>query len=529
MANLHRAFAPHIPGKVAFKQVDKTATVDASIAFTLAGVGKNLEHCMLDETIVFTLTAVAEVFPLKATLDAPIAITLASAVDVIKTATLDATIPFTLAGQTKYGSNATLDATIPLTLAAIGKIPLDGTLNRQLSEITNMSLAGAGTVPSKGTLAETLQLTLAGQAILNNASLDASVFTLTLASTTTQLSRLLGIATMPAFTGDAILEGPANNSVTFPAFTGISTSHGENIFVGIGIMPAFTGQATTGHSSNTLLPSFTGSAVVANGNTYISMTTLPPLIGDAVLEPDLGARSDTLLPSFTGTSEVVSVSGATSVVNLPAFTADSVALAGVEHIGVATLPSLIGDAVLQSGQFIISVTTLPAFTGSAITSNGIPLVHTTHVFNTENMAATEYSNYDFLAMAMFNGIPVGIGATGVFELSGSDDDGVDIDIDVLSGFSNLGTEDLKRMSNVYLGYKSAGDIQVQVTIAGEPAVRTYTVAKISNTSEIKRGRATPGHGLNSRYWQVGVKNVLGSDLELDDLDLYVEQFNRKVQ
>ena len=161
--------------------------------------------------------------------------------------------------------------------------------------------------------------------------------------------------------------------------------------------------------------------------------------------------------------------------------------------------------------------------------NGAALITTTHVFNTENMAATEYSNYDFIAMSMFNGVPVGISSTGVFELTGANDNGTDIAVDVLSGFDDLGTEDLKRMPNAYLGFKSDGAIQFQVSIDGEPAVRIYNVAKVSNTSGIKRGRVKVAKGLKSRYWQVGVKNVAGSDIELEDLGLYTQQFKRKVQ
>lgn len=529
MANLYRNFVNQPEGKAALLPVAITGTLDKPITPVSVTFVKNLDHVELDAPILLTSTTVVDV-PNKATADGSLTPSIVAAGDVVGLATLAQSITPVLTGVGQYGQNATLDKPLSLTLASAATGSVTGTLQRTINTLHPITSVGVADVqPHKGALAKAVTLVLTGQGQLNSGILDTLISTLTVASTTTQLSALRGIADMPAFTGAAVLEGQEGNSVTLPAFTGNAVSFSTSITIATMVLPSFIGQATTGHTSKTTLPKFTGNARIENGNSYISMTTLPSFIGDAVLEPDLSARSETTLPSFTGTSEVVSVSDAQSVVNLPALTGDSVALAGVEHIGIATLPSFIGDAIMQSGQFIISVTTLPAFVGNAVTDNGGVLAVTTHVFNTENMAATEYSNYDFLAMAMFNGVPVGISSAGVFELSGSDDDGVDIAVDVLSGFSDLGTEDLKRMSNVYLGYKSDGDIQVQVSIDGEPAVRTYTVAKISNTTGIKRGRAKPGKGLKSKYWQVGVKNVLGSDLELNDLGLYVEQFNRKVQ
>ena len=528
MANLYRAFAPPVAGKSALKQSDKTATLDATIVLTPTTVAKNLGDCKLAETLLFTLTSAAHTDHLKADLDQPILLSIAAAGDIIRTATLDVPIPLVLTGVADYGQNALLDKPITITLTGVAKTENKGQLNRQLTEITAMTLTSAADVqPLKATLDKPLLLTLTGQAQLNTATL-ASTIVLTSTTATTQKFNLNGAGTLPAFTGDAETSFISSIS-TLPVLTGTAVLLGANNYVGVGTLPAFTGLSTTGYSSDTALPSLIGASSAIGGNLYDSNAALPALTTDAVLLPDLSASSVTALPAFTGTSIVVSTGIITSAVNLPALTGDSITLAGIEYIGVAALSSFIGDAIMQSGQFAVSITTLPAFTADAITDNGVPLTTTTHVFNTENLLATEYSNYDFLAMAMFNGVPVGISTAGVFELSGSDDDGVDIAVDVLSGFSDLGTEDLKRMSNVYLGYKSDGDVQVQVSIDGEPAVRTYTVSKISSTTGIKRGRAKPGKGLKSKYWQVGVKNVLGSDLELNDLGLYVEQFNRKVQ
>lgn len=527
MANLRRAFPNYVAGKVAQQPTDKTATLDGSITPTLVGLGKNLEHCTLDAPIVLTCVAVGEV-PSKANLDETIVLTSASAVDVVRPGSLDAPIPLTLTGVAAYGQNALLDKPITLTLGAIGKVEIKGRLSATLSTLNPITLNASGEVPNKAQLTGTIPVTLVAQGQLNNAVLAQSI-TLTLASATETLPRLLGASTIPSFTGDAVLEGPPSNSITLPAFTGNAVVLSERVYNASAILPALIGNASTGHSSTATLPALVGSATLKGGNSLTAITALPALTGDADLIPDSSGYSDTTIPAFTGSSTVVSSSTGIALQILPSVVSDAVLLAGLDSNSSTVLPALTGTAILESDQILVSVTTLPALITTAAMDNGATLTTSTFVFNTENMATTEYSNYDFIAMAMFNGVPVGIGSGGVFELTGADDNGVDIDVNVLSGFDDLGTEDLKRMPNAYVGYKSDGDIQFQVSIDGQPAVRTYRLEKVSNTSGIKRGRAKPAKGLKSRYWQVGVKNVAGSDIELEDLGLYVQQFNRKAQ
>jgi hypothetical protein len=512
MANLHRAFAAHTPGKVAFAPFPKTATLDAPVTVTLAGAAKNLDHCTLDAPILLTLTSVGTVLPIKATLDAAVPITVAAAADVERIGTLDAPIPITLTGVGQYGQNALLDKPITLTLTGTASGEVKGQLNRYLSQTGSvLTLAGAGNVqPLKAALATSITLTLA-------------------AVEERTASSPAGVATIPSFTGDAVASTAPNNSSVLPRFVGTAVLSSNGLATASGLLPAFSGSASTGHSSNSTLPALTGSATSQAGELLASVTTLPVLTTNAVLVPDTNSYSTTSIPALIGSSTVVSVSTGVSTTTLPTILTDAVLLAGIDSSSSTELLAFTGSAVLQSDQVLVSITALPALATAAVMDNGVTLATSTFVFNTENLAATEYSNYDFIAMAMFNGVPVGIGSGGVYELTGTDDAGTNIDVDVLSGFDDLGTEDLKRMPNVYIGYKSDGDVQVQVSIDGEPAVRTYTVTNVSNTSGIKRGRAKPARGLKSRYWQVGVKNVIGSDIELEDFGLYVQQFNRKAQ
>ena len=83
MANLFRAYPTNVAGKSGLLPIDKTATVDASIVITSTTAAKNNNHVTLNAPIVVTLTAVADISPLKAVLNQPILLVSASAVDVV--------------------------------------------------------------------------------------------------------------------------------------------------------------------------------------------------------------------------------------------------------------------------------------------------------------------------------------------------------------------------------------------------------------------------------------------------------------
>jgi len=527
MAKLFRAYPTQYPAKTAVQATDKTATLNRSITLVLTGVGKNLNHVTLNAPIVLTSTTAAKTQPFKVTADAPIVLTSTAEAVVVRTGTVNRPITPVLTGVATYGQNATLAKPIVLTLTSDVRVEIKGRVSRSISTNHPIVLAGAGNLPNKAALAKAITLALTGAASNTKATLAESI-DLALSAAGTSLYKR-GIATLPSFTGDAVLNQGTYSSITLPAFTGDAVLASEGILIASATMPAFQGSASTGHSSSTTLPAFTTTASAQGGNLLTTIASLPALTGNANLIPDDSGYSDTTLPALTGLSTVVSSSIIEATQILPSVVSNAVLLAGLDSDSATVLPAFTGTAELQSNQLLVSVTALPAFLTAAVMDNGVTLTTNTFVFNTENLAATEYSNYDFIAMAMFNGVPVGISTGGVFELTGANDAGTNIDVDVLSGFDDLGTEDLKRMPNVYVGYKSDGNVQFQVSIDGEPAVRTYTVSHVSSTSGIKRGRARPGKGLKSRYWQVGVKNVAGSDIELDDLGLYVQQFNRKAQ
>lgn len=502
---LFKAHAPDIAGISSATFVTQIGgTLNESITPSLIGAGQGANSGTLDASVRPTLTGTGTGN---------------------NKGTLDANIRPTLTGVGKI-LNGQLDASVTPTIVATGSVQhfTFGTLNESIAP----SLVGAGN-PWSSRLDALISLTLTGQGETLYGRLDEQITQLTSTAQGQTLIALSGANTLPALTISAQIDPGITAELTFPDLTISAASSVSNLITVDTTLPMLTLESNDGITVDETLPPLTSSASLLTGRTYRVNTTLPALTSAAQMDGDYSASADLTTPLLTIQASIFSGSGASVAATLPSLTILSQLAPGKLFDASLTLPALTGDATAFQELILEAALTLPALTSSAFIDNVDTLIVSTFSVNTENLEVTEYSNYDFLSMAMFNGKPVGVGAAGIYELSGGDDAGTNIDASALFGFDDLGTANMKRMFNAYLGYKSDGAVEVQISIDGEPAVRTYTVNKISGTTGIKRGRATIAKGLRSRYWQVGVKNVAGSDLELDTLDLYVHETKRKVQ
>jgi hypothetical protein len=144
------------------------------------------------------------------------------------------------------------------------------------------------------------------------------------------------------------------------------------------------------------------------------------------------------------------------------------------------------------------------------------------VLNTDSKAASEYRNFPFDSFATFRGQHYAAGPNGIARLTGSTDDGENIDAWLRTTLTHYGTEKLKRTPDCYLGITTAGDMVLKV-VAFDP----YTGTKSEDWYAVrKRQAAGPGvatveigRGLKSTFFQYELHNVDGADFALDSLRL----------
>lgn len=156
-----------------------------------------------------------------------------------------------------------------------------------------------------------------------------------------------------------------------------------------------------------------------------------------------------------------------------------------------------------------------------------------YAMNLEHPGVTQYTNYPFMALGEVNGEFLGVDTSGVVRLSGADDEGTDIPWLTRFGFSDfagvggMDAELVKRLVDLYVGYRADADITVKIRIDREGTATTYTLTKHPSSDRLQTRRAKLARGLKSRYWQVEIGATEG-DAEIESLGLLVRPLTRKI-
>ena len=150
------------------------------------------------------------------------------------------------------------------------------------------------------------------------------------------------------------------------------------------------------------------------------------------------------------------------------------------------------------------------------------------LMNTETTAVSWYNNFDFESIAQPPGKVLAVGPDGLYELGGSTDSGERIDAEVVSGFSDFGVAQTKRVDNLYFGYTSDGRISVTTETyeSGHPPSTYYLEQRAAGAP--RNSRVTPGKGLWGRYWRMTIRNVDGADFEVHDATVDIAVSSRRV-
>ena len=147
--------------------------------------------------------------------------------------------------------------------------------------------------------------------------------------------------------------------------------------------------------------------------------------------------------------------------------------------------------------------------------------------HTERQALTLYTNFPFNSFCQFGGKVYGASDTGLFELTGTTDNGVAIPAIVTGGVSDFGDSHLKVVDRVHVGYRTDGEIAFSITQHDDG--QTYRYPLPSNGASGVFGRRVPfGRGLRARYFQWSVANVNGADMKIDSIEFSVRPYGRRI-
>ena len=134
-------------------------------------------------------------------------------------------------------------------------------------------------------------------------------------------------------------------------------------------------------------------------------------------------------------------------------------------------------------------------------------------------ASTQYINFNFNSMCLFNGTLLGAGTGGLFKLCcGSDDNGVNIDAYFIPYTVDFGDDHQKRLRRVYVGGLLDGDLNLTVTGNGNSVNGPYTITHTAaETTQVKMFAISRGVGYKWVYADFKFENVNGSFFAIDSI------------
>jgi len=322
------------------------------------------------------------------------------------------------------------------------------------------------------------------------------------------------IEAVPYFSANglsATLEGTINNgnigTINITAVTPTILAYGNNGVSITGIPANLSASMISGNVGSvniTAIPHTHYSYILPN--LYVDLTALTPQLSGQILNSALiqsgiiahkSKLSGRILSGNVGALEITAHSQTTAIIAIQE---------GLIQINLTAIPGQILGNLFSE----LDITNFKAYAICA-----------------DNLGVTEYTNFPFNSLVNYNGQILGSNENGLYLLTGdnADDDGTDIDSELLSGVSDLGVNQLKRASDVYF----SGNLNKNgMEGIFKTATKTTNVELVRSKIFNETYRCKIPRGLKWRKIQIGLRNKDGISFELDNLELLAHQTKRKV-
>ena len=145
--------------------------------------------------------------------------------------------------------------------------------------------------------------------------------------------------------------------------------------------------------------------------------------------------------------------------------------------------------------------------------------------NLSNLAISQYCDYDFNSFCRIGDSYFGASESGIFELTGDDDNGTNIDAFFELVLSDFGLSNMKRIRSIYVGGEANGGLTLTLK-DDENNLRLYTLNLTSGNVQSSGKVAVDRAGIG-RYWQIRIDNVGGAYFAIDDIEVLAIILGRK--
>lgn len=231
-------------------------------------------------------------------------------------------------------------------------------------------------------------------------------------------------------------------------------------------------------------------------------------------------------PKFIGAGQSLGCSGS-GAGNIPSWRGAATALAEYLLSGSGIIPAPSGSGHLLA-LILTGAGNVPVFYGRGYL-RGVPIstIYNTLVLNASHKAVSEYINFPFNSLCVFNDKSLGANSTGIFELSGNTDNGVDIYAEIESAIFDMANKGyLTKAQYAYMTYRSDGEI---VLVLGLGEDDTWESLPFPVEDKLHEGRVKIAKGIKERFISFGIKNKSGSDFDIDKLRILVQSLTDRIK
>jgi hypothetical protein len=320
--------------------------------------------------------------------------------------------------------------------------------------------------------------------------------------------------TIPSLGVDVVLsqkdrQMSANMSLPMMSISG-ALNASDTYIRGYGLLPAVGLIARTGSRTQLSLPVV---ALYASGTTNIIGSFYGKLgaikltaHGIQNILGSLNAKIPAILLSASGRTGILGELHA----SIPAIKLSASGIIGIvgsltKSIGAISLTALAHWTGTNGGTLV-----LPAI---RLTASTLSTEWYAYALNVKNFGLTEYTNFDYNSLCVFNGKMLGAGTDGIHLLEGDTDNGTDIPWRIRTGKLRLGFDKL-RYSRLF--GEISGDVMLIIETA-EGETYEYTFEPVTDgTSE---ARAKIGKGIRTKYFEAELYNQGRETIKLDMLQL----------
>lgn len=201
------------------------------------------------------------------------------------------------------------------------------------------------------------------------------------------------------------------------------------------------------------------------------------------------------------------------------------------YTNTMTVAMLVTESMELEGAIASNITIVEALQEGLSLSMAFSLGDTDYVawvINANTGAASRYTNFPFNSFATVAGRHLACSEDGLYEITGDDDDGTDIDASILTGLMDFGSNVFKRVISCQIGYNGDGELLLKAVVVqgGEPKEYWYQ-PRSQTAAGVRESVAKLGKGLKSHFWQFELINVDGADFEIDSIRWYPVALERR--